>query len=137
MLKIAVATSDGKNIDEHFGQARVFRIFEVAEDGTFQLLEERPITPHCPGDPEVVHAADATVEQLADVNVVLVNRIGPGAAQTLEERGIRAFALNGPVDRALTAYGKRHKLIDAKIPGVSQGFTTISGNSCGCSKACR
>lgn len=134
MLKIAVATSDGRNIDEHFGQAGVFNIYDVADDGTFQLLEERRITPHCPGDPKVGPAADATVAQLADVEAVFVNRIGPGASQSLAGRGIKAFSLAGPIDRALTAYGKRHKLIDVKSPGVSQGFTTAGGGPCGCSK---
>jgi hypothetical protein len=32
MLKIAVATSDGQKIDEHFGQAKAFQIYDVAED---------------------------------------------------------------------------------------------------------
>jgi len=137
MLKIAVATSDGQKIDEHFGQAKSFHIYDVAEDGTFQLIEERHITPHCPGDPAIGHAADATVAQLADVDAVFVNRIGPGAAETLAGRGVKAFSLAGPIDRALTAYGKRHKLIDVKIPGLSQGFTTVGGDSCGCSGKCR
>ncbi|HEY6007665.1 MAG TPA: NifB/NifX family molybdenum-iron cluster-binding protein [Geobacteraceae bacterium] len=137
MLKIAVATSDGQNIDEHFGRAKTFRIFEVEESGAFSLVEERKIIPHCPGDSVVAHAADATVEKLVGVDAVLVNRIGPGAAKSLEARGIRVFALSGPVDRALTAYGKRHKLIDADISGVSTGFAPGGGGSCGCSGGCK
>ncbi|MBI1921007.1 MAG: dinitrogenase iron-molybdenum cofactor biosynthesis protein [Geobacter sp.] len=137
MLKIAVATSDGTSIDEHFGQAREFRIFEVDDSGGFQLVGVREIRPHCPGDPAVAHSADATVEQLGGVDAVFVNRIGPGAARNLEEKGIKAFALSGPIDRALAAYGKRHSLIDAKIPGVSQGFTPAGGEPCGCSGRCR
>lgn len=136
MLKIAVATSDGVNIDEHFGQARVFRIFEVEESGAFRLLEERPITPHCPGDHAAGHSADATVAQLGDVEAVLVNRIGPGAAKNLESKGIRAFALSGPVDRALASYGKRHKLIEAGILGGGLSAAS-SGGSCGCSGGCK
>ena len=137
MLKIAVATNDGQKINEHFGQAKVFHIYDVAEDGTFQLLEKRHITPHCPGDPNVGHTADTTVAQLADMDAVFVSRIGPGAAETLAGRGVKPFPLAGPIDRALTAYGKRHKLIDVKIPGLSQGFTTAGGESCGCTEKCR
>ena len=54
------------------------------------------------------------MKQLTDVDAVFVSRIGPGAAKSLEDRGVRAFALSGPVDRALTAYGKRHRLIKGK-----------------------
>jgi nitrogen fixation protein NifB len=137
MLKIAVATSDGLNIDEHFGQAKSFRVFEVDESGDFSFIEVRQIIPHCPGNVTDAHPADAAVERLVGVDAVFVNRIGPGATKSLEERGIRAFALSGPVDRALVAYGKRHKLIDADIPGLQLGFPTGGGGSCGCSGGCK
>ncbi|MDE6312662.1 MAG: hydrogenase [Lachnospiraceae bacterium] len=38
--KIAVASSDGKQIDESFGSAESFLIYEVA-DGTYRILEKR------------------------------------------------------------------------------------------------
>lgn len=38
--KIAVASSDGKQIDETFGSAKRFMIYEVA-DGIYKRLEER------------------------------------------------------------------------------------------------
>ena len=125
MVKIAVATNDGKIIDEHFGRAKSFQVFEVEDTGDFRFIEERNIIPHCPGDPDVDHSADAAVKQLTDVDAVFVSRIGPGAAKSLEDRGIRAFALSGPVDRALTAYGKRHRLIKGKTPGAPRGFIPV------------
>lgn len=39
-VKIAVATSDGKNVDLHFGKADRFQIYEL-QDGKFVFLEER------------------------------------------------------------------------------------------------
>lgn len=39
-VKIAVATSDGKNVDLHFGKAERFKIFEL-KDGKFVFIEER------------------------------------------------------------------------------------------------
>ncbi|AJA46399.1 nitrogenase iron-molybdenum cofactor biosynthesis protein NifB [Clostridium pasteurianum DSM 525 = ATCC 6013] len=38
-IKIAVGSSDGKIIDQHFGSGNKFYIFEVFEDGTNQYLE--------------------------------------------------------------------------------------------------
>jgi nitrogen fixation protein NifB len=96
---IAVATSDDTKIDVHFGQATSFQIYDVALDGSYKHLEHRKISPAASGSGESTHAA-ATIEQLPDVDVVLVNRIGTGPSRALEGRGTRAFALSGSVDVA-------------------------------------
>ncbi len=42
-MKIAVATSDGKNVDLHFGSAGIFLIFEIEENNlNFLELREKP-----------------------------------------------------------------------------------------------
>lgn len=41
--KIAAASSDGQQIDLHFGHAEMFYIFEVQQDGTYVLLERREV----------------------------------------------------------------------------------------------
>ncbi len=130
MAIIAVATSDGKNIDVHFGQATSFQIFDVALDGSYKHLEEREITPLGPSG-ESNHAA-ATIEQLPDVDVVLVSRIGTGPTRALEGRGTRAFALSGPVDVALSAYGKKQRLFKIKQPGEVLPSQFIPGKCGGC-----
>jgi nitrogen fixation protein NifX len=130
MAKIAVATSDGNTIDEHFGQARVFRIYEVNDDGSYAELELRTIG-HSAQDPARAHTADTTIAQLGDVDVVLASQIGPSAAATLTGRGIKSFAVRGGVDRALASYGKRHKLLDQEIPGITGCRPSAS---CGCSR---
>lgn len=129
MLKIAVASSDGSAVDEHFGRARTFRIYEVEDDGSSRLVEQRDIRPGAEG----AHGSDAAVEQLGDVNAVLVAQIGPNAQNALALRGIRSFALGGPVDRALVSYGKRHRLLDLKVPGLSPGYSPEKRCGGGCS----
>ncbi len=42
--RIAVASSDGIVVNQHFGRASLFRIFNVLQDNTIQLLEY----PGCP-----------------------------------------------------------------------------------------
>ena len=39
-IKVAIASSDGLNIDLHFGKAKSFLIYEL-KDGNFQLTEKR------------------------------------------------------------------------------------------------
>lgn len=43
-IKIAVGSSDGKVIDQHFGSGNRFYVFEVFEDGTNQYVEAFDIT---------------------------------------------------------------------------------------------
>lgn len=38
-IKIAVGSSDGKVIDQHFGSGNKFYVFEIFEDGTSQYVE--------------------------------------------------------------------------------------------------
>lgn len=131
MAIIAVATSDGTNIDVHFGQATSFQIYDVALDGSYKHLEEREIVPAESASGESSHAA-ATIEQLPDVDVVLVSRIGTGPTRALEGRGTRAFALSGSIDVALTAYGKKQKLFKIKQPGEVLPSQFIPGKCGGC-----
>lgn len=43
--KIAVGTSDQKNVNLHFGEIESVSVFEVNEsDGSYSFLEERKIT---------------------------------------------------------------------------------------------
>jgi len=128
MLKVAVASSDGVTINEHFGQARQFLIFEVEEDGSYRQLEQRQILPFVGGE-TAGHSHDGTVNQLAGVDAVLALQIGPGAAGSLQARGIKSFGVKGLIDKALVSYGKRHKLLDQTLPGVTHGCG--SGGGCG------
>jgi nitrogen fixation protein NifX len=131
MLKIAVASNDGITVDEHFGRAKTFRIYEVEDNGASRLLENREIKSLPSVSPEPAHGADATVEQLSDVNAVLALQIGPNSQQSLSERGIRSFALKGSLEKALSSYGRRHKLLDVNIPDIPKGYN--SGKKCDCS----
>ena len=139
MLKIAVATSDGINIDRHFGQTTLFHIFDVDDDGTYRLIEQRGIIPRASCESEEAHPAATTIEQLTDVDVILVNRIGVGPNNDLAARGIRAFSLDGPLDRALTAYGKRHKLFMKRSPDtpLPQEFSHSGCGGCSSHGKCR
>ncbi|TWH47521.1 NifB/NifX family molybdenum-iron cluster-binding protein [Sporomusa sp. KB1] len=133
MSKVAVASTDGITINEHFGRAKEFWIYEVAETGAYTFLERREI----PQDTNAshTHAASKTIELLADVAVVLAAQIGRQAEAELQTKGILSFALNRPVDKALVAYGKRGKYIKGNAP--LNATASCGANSCGCSHGCR
>ena len=126
--KIAVASSDGKQIDETFGSAKRFMIYEVA-DGIYRRLEERvfleegtdhngiPTVDGCNspasckkegGSGSVTKSgcgsageASAKVELISDCRCVVCKKIGFHIQKQLERKAISAFDVTYPVEEAL------------------------------------
>ena len=42
-IKIAVGSSDGFVIDQHFGSGKLFYIFEILDEGNYKLIEKREV----------------------------------------------------------------------------------------------
>jgi nitrogen fixation protein NifX len=99
-VKIAVASSDGKNIDSHFGRACQFLVFLVENDG-WRYLETRKNAPACEGQTHDDNRLEATAALLADCQGVIINQIGPSAVDVLISRRILPFAMSGAVDEGL------------------------------------
>jgi nitrogen fixation protein NifB len=134
MLKIAVASSDGVTINEHFGQSGQFWVYEVEDDGTHRQVEIREIARDGGDCSPAALAHDGIIDHLAGIDVVLAAQIGPGAVYSLRIKGIKAFAIKGPIEKALSSYGKRHKLLGLSLPGGSHNC----GSGGGCAgKGCR
>ena len=109
MAKLAIATSDGFTVNEHFGHANFFRVYELGNtDYTF--IEVRDAVAAC--QHSLGHDTtrfDKIIELLSDCDAVLVQKIGEGAAAYLIERGVRVFEVSGPIDGVLK------KLISDKL----------------------
>jgi nitrogen fixation protein NifX len=98
--KIAVASSDGKNINEHFGKANEFLIYKV--DGTnYKYLELREANSFCNNGQHNENKLLSSVEALAGCRAVLVSNIGNGAAKTLKSNGIEPLEVHGFIENAL------------------------------------
>lgn len=99
--RVAVASNDGKFINQHFGHAKMFLIFELNDEGSFEFLETRENVPTCNGGDHEVSALDNTFNMIKDTNIVLVSQIGPGASQFLISNGIKPFMVPTYIDEAL------------------------------------
>lgn len=119
MARVAVASTDGVVVNEHFGRAKEFLIYEVNEQGEYAFIEKRESAPRC-SDSAGGHQA-GSAELLTDVEVVLVAQIGPGAERQLRGQGVIALAVNSSIDKALQAYGKRGRFIKSSILRASAG----------------
>jgi len=98
--RVAVASTDGKYVNEHFGRAKQFLVFEFNDNG-YQFIELRQNLPSCNIEQSDESGHSRTVELLADCKAVLVARIGPGAEQYLIQHGIKALTIPDFIDEAL------------------------------------
>lgn len=126
MAKVAIASTDGVSVNEHFGRAQEFFIYEVNEKGEYELLENRKVVQQS-NDNTGKHGATSAA-LLTDVEVVLVAQIGPGAEQQLRVQGVIALSVNSSIEKALQAYGKRGKFIKNSVLRSPGGG--CSGGSC-------
>ncbi len=135
--KIAVASSDGINVNLHFGAAAEFLIYSVNEQGAFELsekrkIEEKPageaVLPAGTSDSEAGHGCgkgngggcgaggpSAKVEQLGDVRAVVAAKIGFNVTKALEKKAIANFDVECPVQEALEKITKYFYSVDNHI----------------------
>ena len=86
-LLVAVATKGGGRINQHFGHAKEFQLFEV--DGReVRFKGVRKTDNYCQGGFGEEELLDPIVEALKDVDAVMVARIGDCPRQSLADAGI-------------------------------------------------
>lgn len=105
-FRVAVASSDGIVINQHFGHSKQFLIFEITDEGKWSFIELRQNTPPCLQGNHDENDMQRSVELLSDCSTVLVSKIGPGAEYALKTRGITAYSVGDFIENALK------KLID-------------------------
>lgn len=86
-LRIAVASSEGVRIDQHFGQTEIFRVYDVSASGAVSV-EDRDVTAHAEGDED---RRDTICRMLKDCSVLLVAKIGITPQEKLAGVGIEAI----------------------------------------------
>ena len=96
--RIAVVSTDGKTVNDHFGRTERFLIYDIDDKLTF--VEERPAETYSVGDPE--HPFDperfGRVSALVkDCRKIYVTQIGEVPAAKLKELGIEPVIYEGPM----------------------------------------
>lgn len=132
MAKVAVATTDGATINEHFGRASEFSVYEVNADGSYAQVRKIEVKEKQEGSHE---SLETTVKLLEGVEMVLAAQIGPKAIKALQEKGILGFGIGGSIDRALKSYAKRSNLLKNIASITEKGCSSSPG--CDCSGSCR
>ncbi len=94
-MKVAFATTDGKNVDEHFGRAGMFAIYEITEEDRhfveirkFADGMDKSVTDTKDIGPLHDSAVQIKVDRLADCKLVYLTEIGGPSAARLVKKGI-------------------------------------------------
>jgi predicted Fe-Mo cluster-binding NifX family protein len=89
-IKVAIASTDGKVVNEHFGRATKFHVFELNPNG-FKFLETRPVERCCNGGEHEDSAFEKVAHTLNDCKAIFVAKIGLGASNYMESKGFIIF----------------------------------------------
>lgn len=101
-MKTAIASTDGKVVNQHFGRADKFYIIETFEDTyEFKFIEERKAEPVCQKGDHNDNDMKQAVERLSDCQYILVSRIGMRARNEFEKRNIQVFEIPEIIDDAV------------------------------------
>lgn len=139
--RIAVATSDGVNVDLHFGAANAFAIYDV-EGLDFKKTEAR-VVPDSEGNPSQgcssgsgsgcdsgcgdrnrCHGVEKSpaVEMLSDCRCIVCTKVGRSIIRQFEQRAISTFDITMPINEALPKIvGYYHKIDIKKNPKLRLG----------------
>ncbi len=105
-IRVAVGSNDGKYINQHFGHAQKFLIFDINRKENYKYVETRNNTPSCNEGDHTSGSLESTINILKDADIVLVSQIGPGASQYLLNNGIQPFITPGFIDEELYKIAK-------------------------------
>jgi nitrogen fixation protein NifB len=103
LFRIAVASKTGRLVDQHFGHASEFKIYQ-GDGETFQLVERRQIEQYCLGVDECGDSGDrkdAVIGAIRDCDAVITLRIGYHASQRLQKSGILSIEHYDTIENGL------------------------------------
>lgn len=113
-MKIAITTNDGKTVNEHFGKAKSFSIYEKSA-GELNFIETCDVESYCeckengePVDPNHKFSDDRfskIFEQIKGCEMVYTKQIGDKPAEALNEKGIKVKLCGCEISQIPTCNG--------------------------------
>lgn len=102
-LRFAVASKSGAVVDQHFGHAEDFYIYE-SDGEKVRFIEKRNVLKYCEG-PESCRDADSKMDAIlsavGDCSGVLALRIGYAPSKKLEQKGIQIYTTYDRIENAV------------------------------------
>jgi predicted Fe-Mo cluster-binding NifX family protein len=107
-MLIAVASKDGRDINQHFGHAERFLIYQV-ENADATLVDEKKVERYCTYDvdhPLRAHVLQGIAGALEGCRAIVCAQIGQGPQQEMERLGLETFVAGGPIKPTLIELAK-------------------------------
>lgn len=101
--RFAIASKSGVSIDEHFGHASEFYIYDMIND-EIKFREKRKVNKYCNGVYDCGEHEDKIeniIKNVIDCNAVLVVRAGFEPMDRLYEKGIRVFEMYQEINKGI------------------------------------
>jgi len=103
-MKVAFATTDNTNVNEHFGRAGSFAVYDITEEGCrfveirkFADGMDRTVMDSRDTGPLHDSAVQSKVDRLADCKLIYLTEIGGPSAARLVKKGIMPMKVTEPV----------------------------------------
>ncbi|MCL2156609.1 MAG: NifB/NifX family molybdenum-iron cluster-binding protein [Methanobrevibacter sp.] len=109
-MKIAIASSDGINVDLHFGKAKSLCIFDFDGENE-KFLEKRSVK----FIEKEKHQWMKTLNAVKDCDVVICVQAGFKSKFGIEESGIKLVEDEGPLDEVLKRYIDHYKFMKSPL----------------------
>ncbi|ADC89048.1 nitrogenase cofactor biosynthesis protein NifB [Thermocrinis albus DSM 14484] len=122
---VAVASKGNMLVNEHFGTAKEFLIYEVSAKGA-KFIHHRKVTPYCHGSISCLEGENIledTIAKLSDCKAIIAAKIGFEPRDVLKQRNIDCvdeFAYLS-IDEALARYYKKYVLKEEVPVGTNGG----------------
>lgn len=100
-MRISVSSTNGEDIDLHFGKSSSVYIYEYdEEDDELSFIEHRSIEI----DADSKHQNTKILKAIEDCDIAICAQFGPKANIFAEDAGIKLVKEEGTVEEALKAY---------------------------------
>jgi len=106
-FRVAFASIDGSCVDQHFGSAHYFHVYDISGSKYDHVETRRPAAKcqgHCEG------GFDHLLAALSDCDAVFVSQIGQAAAAFMIGHGKRVFEAKGAVEEIIAELAKKNLL---------------------------
>ncbi|MBF2009630.1 MAG: nitrogenase cofactor biosynthesis protein NifB [Chlorogloeopsis fritschii C42_A2020_084] len=106
-IMVAVATKGGGLVNQHFGHAKEFQVYEV--DGKqVQYVGHRRIDHYCQGGYGETATLENIIEAIADCKAVLVAKIGECPKEKLHAAGIQTVETYDAIEKVALEYYQQY-----------------------------
>lgn len=107
-MLIAVASKDGKEINQHFGHAERFLVYEV-EGVEAKLVDEKKVERYCsyePNHPMRAPLLKAIADALQGCRAIVCAQVGQAPQMEMERLGLETFVAEGAIKPTLVELAK-------------------------------